>query len=95
MKKSLVALLIVGVLLSPAGAWAGGYGRHHHGHHHKGHHAEYLALGILGGVLGGIALGHAISDHAHYPPPPPVYVPRHVYYGPAYPVHRHHRHCHH
>jgi hypothetical protein len=45
--------------------------------------------------LGGIALGHAISDHAHYPPPPPVYVPRHVYYGPAYPVHRHHRHCHH
>jgi hypothetical protein len=95
MKKLLVVLSIVAVLLTPAGAWAGGYGHRHH-HHHKHHHAEYLALGILGGVLGGIALGHAISGHSHYvSPPPPVYVPAGVYYGPVYPVHRHHRYCHH
>jgi len=82
MKNLLVAASLVGVLLSPAGAWAGGYGHHHH-HHHDNHRAEYLALGILGGVLGGIVLGHAISEHSYYPPRR-AYVPSPVYYGAAY-----------
>lgn len=93
MKKFLVALSIVGILLSPAAASAGGYGRHHH-HGHGSVPAEYLALGILGGVLGGIVLGHAISEHSHQAPPPrPVYAPGSVYYGPAYPAYPARRRC--
>lgn len=95
MKKFLAVALLVILLLCPAGAWAGGYGRHDH-HRHHDHHAEYLALGILGGVLGGIALGQAIAGSPYYPPPPPrpVYVPAPAYYGPVYlPPCRPHRPC--